>query len=220
MVESKKLACKTIGHSNLDLMTFINLLKANDVNCLVDVRSAPYSRYTPHFNRQTLPADLKPEGITYVYLGNLLGGRYDDPKVLHPDGRVDYKKVEQLPGFQVGLKRLLVILEEGRQIALMCSEDNPLSCHRFLLVSRALSKQNIVIQHITADGNVLRQKALEEELLKMYKKQCSNQSLDKFFAGKVKSTTDDRERLLDKAYELRSKEVAYKANEVINEGFE
>lgn len=69
----------TIGHSNHDPRVFLDLLRQHGPQTLVDVRSAPYSRYAPHFNRGSLDALLNDASIRYIWAGDTLGGRPDDP---------------------------------------------------------------------------------------------------------------------------------------------
>jgi uncharacterized protein (DUF488 family) len=56
----------TIGHSNHSGEAFLALLHQHEITCLVDVRSQPYSRYNPHFNREALALSLKAAQIGYA----------------------------------------------------------------------------------------------------------------------------------------------------------
>ena len=142
----------TIGHSNHSLEAFVALLRQYDVTALADVRSAPYSRFNPHFNRKALDAALREHGIAYLFLGRALGGRPDDPSC-YEDGRVRYDRLAQTALFREGLER--VIEDAGRErIALMCAEKEPLDCHRTLLVGRSLDERGLAVAHILADGAI------------------------------------------------------------------
>ena len=140
----------TIGHSNHPLETFLGLLDRHRVTALADVRSAPYSRFNPHFNREPLAAALKAQGIRYVYLGRELGGRSDDP-ACYEDGRIRYDRLARTDRFREGLDRVVRGSAEHR-IALMCAEKEPLDCHRTLLVARALDERGVNVAHIHPDG--------------------------------------------------------------------
>lgn len=70
----------TIGHSSMALEQFLSLLKAADIGAVADIRSSPYSRRNPQFNREPLKAALKAEGIAYSWLGDELGGRPKGPQ--------------------------------------------------------------------------------------------------------------------------------------------
>ena len=142
----------TIGHSSHTLEWFLDLLARHRVTAVADVRSAPYSRFNPHFNREQLAAPLKASGIKYVYLGRELGGRSDDPSC-YEHGCVRYDRLAQTPRFQEGLQRIVRGAKEHR-VALMCAEKEPLHCHRTLLVGHELDKSGIDVAHILPDGRL------------------------------------------------------------------
>ena len=158
----------TIGHSNHPIAAFIDLLKKYKVETLIDVRSYPVSKYQPQFNQENLEKCLNNENITYQFLGNLLGGRYKDPRYLYPDGVVDYNKVRERPEFQEGIKKVEHLIKEGKHLALMCAEKDPFDCHRFVLISKNLNHDGISIDHILNDGLLVSQESLEERLRSHY----------------------------------------------------
>lgn len=162
-MSGKSGAILTIGHSNHPLATFLGLLERGRVTALADVRSAPYSRFNPQFNREALAAALKGYGIRYVYLGRELGGRSDDP-ACYEGGRIRYDRVARTDRFREGLARVMRGAAEHR-IALMCAEKEPLDCHRTLLVARALEERGVEVVHVLADGGVEPQAAAMERLL-------------------------------------------------------
>jgi len=142
----------TIGHSTQPISSFLDLLKANAVSVVADVRSSPFSKYQPQFNRDSLQTELRQSGISYVFLGLELGARSADPSC-YVDGRVQYDRLAQAPEYSDGINRLA----EGAKshsIALMCSEKDPLECHRTLLVSKSLVERGVQIKHILADGTL------------------------------------------------------------------
>ena len=143
----------TIGHSNHALEVFVGLLRQHRVNALADVRSAPYSRYNPQFNREPLAASLKAKGIAYVYLGRELGGRPGNRRCYDDEGRVLYDRVAATEPFRRGLERVVAGAARLR-IALMCAEKEPLHCHRTLLVAQELGKLGVGVAHIHADGKL------------------------------------------------------------------
>lgn len=140
----------TIGHSNHSIERFIELLRANGVTALADVRSKPYSRFNPQFSRQPLERALRDAGIFYVFLGKELGARSEDP-ACYDGGRVSYDRLSQTALFREGIERVKKGMVQHR-IALMCAEKEPLECHRTLLVSRALERDGVPVAHILADG--------------------------------------------------------------------
>jgi uncharacterized protein (DUF488 family) len=141
----------TIGHSNHPLEVFLDLLVRHGIDAVVDVRSSPYSRYVSHFNREAIHAALVDRAIQYVYLGDLLGGRVDDPGFYDGEGRVLYGRVAQSPGFRQGIERLLGIAGQARA-AILCGEEDPTDCHRRLLVGRVLGQQGVDVVHLRGDG--------------------------------------------------------------------
>jgi len=153
----------SIGHSNFSYEAFRYLLQMHHINALVDVRTAPYSKYCADFNQNLLKKTLEADGITYVYLGDALGGRPRDSR-LFCDGVADYEKMAQTENFQRGIARLVKEAEKFR-IAMMCSEANPLDCHRCLLVGRFLYQQKAAVQHILSNGELLDQNEVEQQLL-------------------------------------------------------
>jgi uncharacterized protein (DUF488 family) len=149
---TSKLRVLTVGHSNHRLETFVALLRQHSVTAVADVRSAPYSRFTPHFNREALQRGLKDHGIRYVFLGRELGARSDD-RSCYENGRVQYARLALTEAFRNGIDRVLRGAGEQR-IALMCAEKEPLECHRTLLVARALDERGVAVDHILPDGVV------------------------------------------------------------------
>lgn len=153
----------TIGHSTLPYEQFAALLKGAGITAVADVRSAPYSRHQPHFNRDVLSAELKADRIAYVFMGEELGGRPRGSE-FYCEGVADYERMAQTPAFKAGLARV----KDGaarHRIALMCSEQSPFDCHRCLMVGRALSKEGVIVRHLLSDGDAIDQKTIEAELL-------------------------------------------------------
>ena len=146
----------TLGHSNLDWPTFQRLLDRADIGVVVDVRSHPVSRL-PYFNRGALKERLNAAGVGYVFMGVELGGR--------PRGGVpDYERMAASPLFAEGLAKVEVMAARTRP-ALMCSEHEPLNCHRCLLVGRRLAERGNELVHILRDGTTEPNSATEERLL-------------------------------------------------------
>ena len=142
----------TIGHSTHALAVFVDLLNRNGVSAVADVRAAPYSRFNPQFNRESLAGSLDAHGIAYVFLGSELGGRSNDP-ACYDNGRISYDRLGSTSSFQEGLDRVAQGATSHR-IALMCAEKEPLECHRCLLVAPALEARGISVAHIGPDGRL------------------------------------------------------------------
>ena len=143
----------TVGHSNHPQKVFVNLLLRHGVDEVIDVRSAPYSRYSPQFNHEALQRTLDNIGIGYAFLGGELGGRPADRACYDAAGRVQYHRVAATDTFDDALRRVTWVADENR-VALLCTEKEPLECHRTLLVARALVDRDVDVAHIQADGSL------------------------------------------------------------------
>lgn len=153
----------TIGHSNHQEARFIELLEMHDITALCDVRSSPYSRYNPQYNRELLQSALKRRGIAYVFLGSELGPRSDDP-ACYVDGKVQYSRLAATEIFRSGIERLWAGMKKYR-VAIMCAEKDPITCHRMILICRALRKEPIEIEHILEDGSLEGLRHSEQRML-------------------------------------------------------
>ena len=156
----------TIGHSNRELQEFIDLLHENQITAVADVRSQPFSEYTPHFNRDPLASALRESEFSYVFLGEELGARRGE-RCCYVEGKARYDLIAQTPLFQQGLDRIRKGQEKHR-VALMCSEKDPLTCHRSILISRIL-RSEYQIQHIIAAEELESHAQLEERLLDLWR---------------------------------------------------
>jgi len=143
----------TIGHSNVPVEKFLELLTQHGIDILVDVRSAPYSRYNPQFGREALKRSVMTEGIRYLFLGNLIGGKPPDPKFRLPDGSVDYDLLLDSAEFRKGLDQ---VMESGEKsnVAVMCAEADFRRCHRYWLITRGLLDRGVDVSHILHSGEI------------------------------------------------------------------
>jgi uncharacterized protein (DUF488 family) len=183
----------TIGHSTHSLEHFVNLLTKHGVQAVADVRSVPYSRRNPQFNRKPLMQHLQASGIAYVFLGKELGARSNNP-ACYIDGKVQYNYLAEEPEFREGIGRLEKGIDAFR-VALMCAERDPLTCHRTLLVCRKLRSRDLEIQHILSDGAIETNVAAENRLMAMM-----NLRPDMF---------DSELDCIERAYEKQGKNIAY-----------
>ena len=182
----------SVGHSNHSIERFVALLRGQEIGAVADVRSVPYSRRLPHFSKAPLSASLKDAGLVYVFLGDQLGARPQNP-ACYRDGRVDYALVAATEAFKTGLDRVERGAERYR-LALLCAEREPLDCHRTLLVSRHLRNRGTEIRHILADGTVEPHEETEARLLKQTDLETGD-----LFAGET-----DRRCLIEEAYRRRN----------------
>ena len=137
----------TIGYGERTIDEFIDVLKKYGLDYLIDVRSAPYSRFKPEFSKDALSNALQTAGIRYVFMGDLLGGRPSDPDCFS-DGKVDYERVKRKEFYQSGINRLRTAFERQLRVVVMCSEGKPEQCHRSKLIGASLESLAIPVTHI------------------------------------------------------------------------
>jgi uncharacterized protein (DUF488 family) len=188
----------TIGHSNGTVDRLLSLLRQHSITAVADVRSQPYSRFNPQFNREELAGALEKAGLEYVFLGQELGARSSDP-ACYRNGRAQYSLMAKTPLFARGIDRLLAGAENSR-LAIMCAEKEPVECHRTILISRHLHERNIAVRHILEDGSVEEHEALQLRLLALHGMQENH-------------LFHSREELIAMAYEKQAEEVQYSATE-------
>src|SRR3989337_708818 len=191
---NKKFELYTIGHSTHSIGEFIKLIAMHSITAVCDVRSTPYSQFTPQFNRELLQQELKKHNISYVFLGEELGVRSDNPNC-YVNGKVQYGCLAQEPKFYEGINRLVEGLKNYR-IALMCAEKDPITCHRTILICRNLRSRDIEIKHILGDGKIESNIDLEQRLLDILKMPYN----DLFISSKD---------LIEQAYDIQGEKIAY-----------
>jgi uncharacterized protein (DUF488 family) len=193
----------SVGHSNHEVGDLLRLLRGAGVTAVADVRSSPYSRRRPQFNRGQFQSDLAQSGVEYVFLGDLLGGRPDDPGLYSAESWVDYEAVRATPEFRLGLDRLLGGLERFT-VAMLCAEEDPLDCHRGLMITPALVERGCAPLHLRKGGWVETTEEMERRLLK-------EAGLDDAVGGGLFPLGDDEHRrLVAEAYRLMNRKKAYR----------
>lgn len=188
----------TIGHSNGTIDRLLGLLRQHGITAVADVRSQPYSRYNPQFNREVLAGALKDAELEYVFLGQELGARSDDPNC-YRDGRAQYSLIAKTQVFERGIARLMTGMQRF-QLAIICAEKEPLACHRTILVSRYLHDRGVKVLHILEGGALEDHDTLLQRLLQARGMQEQN-----LFHSK--------DELVDMAYEKQAEDIQYSANE-------
>jgi len=194
----------SLGHSNHEWGRFLDLLRALGITAIADVRSQPSSQRCPHFNRAELERELRARDIAYGFLGKELGGRPKQPGLYDAEGRADYERVRKTAGFQRGLEHLVSALDQFT-VAMLCSEEDPLDCHRGLMIAPALAERGIAVAHIRGDGSVESGAEYETRLLGITG--VGDGILDGLFAEGVSAT--ERQDLLAEAYRLQARRRAF-----------
>jgi uncharacterized protein (DUF488 family) len=192
----------TIGHSNLDLDEFLQILVSHGVKVLCDVRSRPGSFRHPQFNREPLEACLASAKIRYEFLGEALGGRPSDPRAYHSDGVVNYEERRKSPDFCAGVNQALE-MSRASIIALMCAEEDPLQCHRFLMICPALVERGVSPLHIRRGGQLESQRDAEDRLLKLH--DLGGFTSDSLFVS-------ERDSAIKDALQRQAQEFAFRAS--------
>jgi uncharacterized protein (DUF488 family) len=186
----------TIGHSNATAERLLGLLNLHGITAVADVRSQPYSRFNPQFNREELASVLKTSGLEYVFLGQELGARSSNP-ACYREGRAQYSLIAQTPEFARGIARLRERMDDSR-LAILCAEKEPLGCHRAILIGRYLHENGFDVRHILEDGSLEDHDSLLLRLLAFHGMQENN-----LFHSK--------EELIAIAYEKQAEEIEYSA---------
>lgn len=197
----------TIGHSQYDIKYFIGLLKEYGVDYLLDVRSTPYSKYAEQYNKENISRELEVANIKYTFMGKYFGARPQNIDLYNNEGYLDFEKVRKSRDFNKGIENVILGLNQGHRIALMCTEKEPIDCHRAILVARAFELQMIYAKHILPNGGILTQKQLNEQLLQQYFPDRGQLSL--FTCGREIS---EQEYLME-AYKKRNREIGYYIDE-------
>ncbi len=193
----------TVGHSNHPIEEFLKLLVKHNINCVCDVRSMPYSRFTEQYNRENIKEYLSEHNIKYLFFGEEFGARREEKSLL-TDGMVDFEKVAKNEKFIKGINRIEKGLEKGYRIALMCTEKEPIECHRTILVSRNLYLKGMVILHILSDGTAVYHEKIEEELV------------EKYFPNRNQLSIFDMNESIDylkEAYKKANSDIGYRKEE-------
>jgi uncharacterized protein (DUF488 family) len=189
----------TIGHSNGTAEHLLAMLDQHGITAIADVRSQPYSRFNPQFNREALASALKNSGRDYVFLGQELGARSED-RSCYREGRAQYALIAQTPLFERGIERLLAGMEKSR-VAILCAEKEPLGCHRSILIARYLHERGIGIRHILEDGSLEDHEASLLRLLALHGMQENN-------------LFQTRDELIAVAYEKQAGQIEFSASQV------
>ncbi len=144
----------TIGYGARSLDAFFAVLKSHRIAYLIDVRSAPYSKFKPEFSKHALKQAATQAGLQYVYMGDILGGQPNDP-TCYDDGKVIYDRVKELPAFKKGITRLQAAQDQGLRVVVMCSEGKPEQCHRTVLIGQTLADLGIDVAHIDESDQLI-----------------------------------------------------------------
>lgn len=193
----------TIGHSNHTIEKFIKLLKQHEINCVVDVRSNPYSKYNEQFNRENIKRKLNQNGIYYIFMGEEFGARRKEKELYTIDGYLDFEKTVKSSNFLKGVERIKEGLKKNFNIAIMCTEKNPIDCHRNIMIAKYFFDIGYEVKNILENGEIVDQQEITRQLVDYY---FPDRNQISFLPER---NLDDYDELVKKAYRLRNKEIGY-----------
>lgn len=194
-----------IGHSNYPIEKLIDMLNQYNINCVVDIRETPYSRYNVQYNREDFCKTLRKKGFIYIYMGKEFGARRESKESYNREGFADFEKVSKEDIFKKGIERIKDGCKKRYKIALLGAMQDPIRCHRSILVGRRLNENGINVKYILHEGGLAEQEDIE------------NQLLDKYFSDRNQITIDSlignsmsKEDMINDAYRLANKEIGYR----------
>lgn len=193
----------TIGYVNHTIPSFISALKAHSIAYVFDVRSIPYSKNWPEFNKENLKGALVDSGIKYYFLGKQFGARRIESELYSSKGYVDFNLVIAQESFQEAMDATECALNNGHNVVLMCSEKDPLMCHRCIMLGKAFKQRNIICKHIMEGNALVDQVEVEQKLVNMY----FNISSPGVFSFLSDSKIDD---YIEKAYSFQNAKIGWK----------
>lgn len=195
----------TIGHSNYPVEKLIDMLKHYNINTVVDIRGTPYSKYNVQYNKETIAKTLKEQGFIYIYMAKELAAQRENKISYTKEGYSDFEKVVTENEFLKGIERLKAGCEKGYNIALLGAMQDPIRCHRSILVGRFLRENGFNVKHISDDYTLASQEKIEENLLNKYFSNRNQLSIDSLLGN---SLNDDD--MIKEGYRLANKEIGYR----------
>lgn len=198
-----------IGHSNYPYSKFIEMIKKYNINCIVDIRETPYSKYNTQYNKEYFREILKKDGFTYIYMGQEFGAKRGSKQSYNNEGYADFEKVIQEEIFLNGVDRIKNGIDMGYKIVLLGAMQEPIRCHRSIMIGRFLNKEGIHVKYILHEGNLATQDNIEEELLNKYFSDRNQISIDSLLG-----TGQDKQEMIEEGYKLANREIGYRTENI------
>lgn len=195
----------TIGHSNYPVEKLIDMLKHYYIDTVVDIRGTPYSKYNVQYNKETIAHTLIEAGFIYIYMAKELAAKRENKVSYNKEGYSDFEKVVKEKDFLNGVDRLKVGCEKGYKIALLGAMQDPIRCHRSILVGRALREHGFNVKHILDDYSLASQEYIEQDLLNKYFSNRAQLTIDSLLGNAM--SEDD---MILEGYRLANKEIGYR----------
>jgi uncharacterized protein (DUF488 family) len=210
--EAAKKTIYTIGYASFLIDEFLDVLKQYNIDCLIDVRSSPYSGYYKDFDKEYLENKLKFIGKYYRNYAREFGARQESKIFSSNEGYLDFEKFTQSEQFNDGVAKLKESCTEGYNIVLMCAEKDPINCHRSIMIGRALKEKDFDVEHILANKELESQTSVEEKIVIEF---CKKHKVDRYqsslFPDAIENLSD--EQILALAYKEKNAEIGYRRGE-------
>ena len=200
----------TIGHSNYSIERLIEMLKYFGIDCVVDIRGTPYSKYNVQFDKETIKYTLTKAGFIYIYMAKEFAAKRINKQSYNEEGYSDFEKVIYEDDFIKGIERLKVGCEKGYKIVLLVAMQDPLRCHRSILVGRALRKAGFNVKHILDDYSIVSQEKIEEGLLDKYFSNRGQLTIDSLLGNEI-----SEDEMVEEGYRLANKEIGYRIENIL-----
>ena len=195
----------TIGHSNYSMERLIDMLKHFNIDCVVDIRGTPYSKYNVQFDKEAIRYSLKKAGFLYIYMGEELAAKRKTKESYNKEGYADFKKIINEDSFKTGIERLKNGLKKGYKIALLGAMQDPIRCHRAILLGKFLEEIGIKVNHILDDYSIASQKDIENNLLDKYFKTRNQITIDCLLGNGL-----NEDEMIKESYKLANKDIGYR----------
>lgn len=194
-----------LGHSNYPFDKFIEILKKYSINCVVDIRAIPYSKYNTQYNKEFFQSNLKRLGYTYIYMADEFGAKRKTRESYNNEGYADFEKVIFEDSFKKGIERLKIGCKKGYRIVLLGAMQDAIRCPRAILVGRQLIKEGFNVKYIMHEGDLKSQTDLEELLLEKYFDHRNQLTIDSLLGNDM-----SEDKMIDECYKLANKEIGYR----------
>lgn len=195
----------TIGHSNYPVERLIEMLRHYNINCVVDIRGTPYSKYNVQFNKKVIAQTLREAGFVYIYMGKEFAANRENKASYNKEGYSEFEKVIIEEEFLSGVERLKNGISKGYNIALLGAMQEPIRCHRSILVGRYLRDNGFNVKHILDDYKLGLQENIEESLLNKYFNDRNQLTIDNLLG-----TNMSNKEMVEEGYRLANKDIGYR----------
>ncbi|WP_288221743.1 DUF488 family protein [uncultured Clostridium sp.] len=195
----------TIGHSNYSMEKLIQMLRYYNIDTVVDIRGTPYSKYNVHFDKERIKYSLTKAGFIYIYMAKELAAKRINKISYNEEGYSDFEKVVQEEDFIKGIERLKDGCNKGYRIALLGAMQDPIRCHRSILVGRALKEAGFNVMHILDDLSIKNQDYIDERVLDKYFSDRSQLTIDALLGNEMSIG-----EMINEGYRMANKEIGYR----------